>query len=105
MLIAMTPGTVGYRREAAKWSTHPLHGRPAASGEQDSRICAPHRQPAARPLVHLLPLLPLFFGAAFFEGVGFFLPLAAADPRLPPKAVSQPSAYRWLVPTRVIVTA
>jgi hypothetical protein len=35
-----------------------------------------------------------FFGPAFFDGVGFFLAVAEEEPpRLPPNALSQPSAY------------
>jgi hypothetical protein len=48
----------------------------------------------------------VFLPAAFFEGAVFFwldLPLEPLV-RLPEKAASQPSAYRWFVPTRVIVT-
>jgi hypothetical protein len=44
-----------------------------------------------------------FFGAAFFEGVGFFV-ADLAPPRLPPNAVSQPSEYFLFGPTRKIVT-
>jgi hypothetical protein len=48
------------------------------------------------------PLRPAFLGLAFLEGAGF----CPADlPRLPPKALSHPSAYFEFVPTRVIVTA
>jgi len=49
-------------------------------------------------------LLPFFFGAAFFDGAGFFLLCEAEPPRFPPKATSQPSEYRLFGPTRVIVT-
>jgi hypothetical protein len=45
-----------------------------------------------------------FFGAAFFEGGAFFFADLVADLR-PPNALSQPSAYFWFVPMRVIVTA
>jgi hypothetical protein len=56
-------------------------------------------------VTYRLPFLA-FFGPAFFEGAGFFLAVAEEEPRrLPPNAVSQPSAYLWFVPTRVIVTA
>ena len=53
--------------------------------------------------IYLLPFLADFL-EAFFEGMGFFCAALALDP-LSLKAVSHPSAYFWLVPTRVIVTS
>ena len=64
-----------------------------------------------RWLAYFFPFL-VFLGAAFFEGTAFFcVDLAPEDPPrlsaadLPENATSQPAAYFWFVPMRVIVTA
>jgi hypothetical protein len=79
-------------------------GKRELAGNLSGRLTpttAPRRCPATAGY-----LFDFFFGAAFFDGVGFFAPFAADEPpRLPPKAFSQPSEYRLFGPTRVIVTA
>ena len=52
---------------------------------------------------YFLPFFADFFGAAFFEGVGFFA-VAFAPLFFAEKAVSQPSEYCLFGPTRRIVT-
>ena len=81
-----------------------VSGKRELAGNLSGRLTpttAPRRCPATAGY-----LFDFFFGAAFFDGVGFFAPFAADEPpRLPPKAFSQPSEYRLFGPTRVIVTA
>jgi len=52
---------------------------------------------------YFFPFFADFFGAAFFEGIGFFA-VDFAPPFFAEKAFSQPSEYCLFGPTRRIVT-